>query len=222
MSYKKRKILATGETYHLFNRSVGDEEIFIEGKFIKRVFETIDYYRYHQEIRYSQYKLLPNLAQKDYMKKVLKNEPLIDIYVYSFMPNHFHLLIKQQIKNGIMKFVSNFQNSYAKYFNRSKKRYGGVFVTSFKAKRVETEEQFIHISRYIHINHVTGYLLTLDELKNNLCTSFSTYYGIKKQPFVNTKKILDIFKTRERYLKFISDQIDYQRKLSKIKRFLLE
>lgn len=218
----KKTILATDEIYHLFNHSVGDEEIFIDNKSVKRALETINYYRYYQKLRYAQFKLLSKLAQQNYIKETLKNKPLIDIYVYSLMPNHFHLLIKQLTKDGIIKFISNFQNSFAKYFNTIKKRRGSVFIASFKAKRIETEEQFTHVSRYIHINHVTDYLFTFDELKNNLCTSLPSYLGVKSGPFVNTEKILGIFKTQKRYLEFISDQIDYQRKLAKIKRLLLE
>jgi len=31
--------------------------------------------------------------------------------------DHFHLLLKQLQKNGVVKFMAKFTNSYAKYFN---------------------------------------------------------------------------------------------------------
>ena len=76
----------------------------------------------------------------------------MEIICYCLMPNHLHLLLRQLMDGGISKFMSNFANSYTRYFNTKSKRKGPVFEGKFKAKRIETDEQLLHLSRHIHLN----------------------------------------------------------------------
>lgn len=68
------------------------------------------------------------------------------------MPNHFHLLIKQTEQNGISEFVGKFSNSYTKYYNTKHNRVGALLQGQLKAVLIESGEQLIHVSRYIHLN----------------------------------------------------------------------
>jgi len=97
--------------------------------------------------------------QKNYLNEIKLTKPLVEIFAFSFMPNHYHLLLKQQQDSGIKQFISNIQNSFSKSFNLIKKRSGSLFLHSFKSKRVVGKNTFIHICRYIHINHVTSRLI---------------------------------------------------------------
>ena len=122
------------------------------------------------------------------------------------MPNHYHFLLKQLQNNGIKKFISNFQNSYSKSFNLINKREGSLFLHSFKSKIITSEEAFIHVCRYIHINHVSSYIIEFDQLTNYPFSSYSWYLN----------------KNVNRFIKFHEDQVDYQRRLKEIKNMLLE
>ena len=215
-------VLATGEIYHLFNRTVGHEEIFNLKRQLNQILAITDYYRFSQPLRYSKFKLLPMSLKTQYLEKQQRYKPLVDIFTYSFMPNHLHFLLKQISDNGIRQFISNIQNSYARFFNLSNNRHGTLFTNSFKAKRIETDEQFIHTSRYIHLNHVTGYLININELFNYPWSSFCNYVDLKKLSFVNREPILNHFGSSESYVKFVVDQVDYQRKLMLIKNLTFE
>ena len=138
------------------------------------------------------------------------------------MPNHYHFLVKQLRDNGLARFVSNFQNSFAKVFNIKNDRDGALFQNSFKAKRVETDEQFVHVSRYIHLNPVTAYLIKFNELKDYPLTSFPNYVYENKDLFVNTKFLLGMFKSAENYIKFVADQVGYQRELALVRDLIIE
>lgn len=83
----------------------------------------------------------------------------LEIISYCLMPNHFHLLVKQVIDHGIVKCLNNFSNSYTRYFNIRHDRVGPLFQGRFKAVRIETDEQLLQVSRYIHLNPVASSLI---------------------------------------------------------------
>lgn len=215
-------ILAIDEVYHVFNRTVGNEEVFSSRRNLGKAIDVIDYYRFLQRIRYSKFRTLPKEQKESYLSSIKNQKPLADIFCFSFMANHYHLLLKQLKEDGILKFISNFQNSFAKYFNLKNNRHGTLFQNSFKAKRVETEEEFLHISRYIHLNPVTSLLIEFKDLAFYPWTSFPWYIEEEENRFVNTTPILENFKIKKQYQNFHSDQVDYQRKLHLIKNLILE
>lgn len=149
-------------------------------------------------------------------------DPLVEIYSYSFMPNHLHLLAKEIKEMGIRSFMHNFQNSFAKYYNIKNKRHGSVFQNRFKAKLVQTTEQFIHVVRYINLNPVTAHIIEFNELKNSLVTSYRDYLVDNSETFITKDKLIREFKNKERFIQFHEDQVDYQRKLAKIKKITQE
>ena len=148
--------------------------------------------------------------------------PLVAIYAFALMPNHYHFLVRQLIDKGLRMFISNFQNSFAKYFNLKNDRRGSLFRNPFKSRRVVTEEELIHISRYIHLNPVTSYLIEFNQLEDYPWTSYSWYMNEEKNRFVETSLVIGIFGSEEKYKKFVADQVDYQRKLDLIKRLILK
>jgi len=217
----RKVVLVNNEIYHVFNRAVANEEIFGRKYNLLRMLKIVDYYRFPQTLRFSKFKVLPPSQQIEYLKGQSK-EPLVEIYAFAFMPNHYHLLVKQLKENGIRRFIANIQDSFARTFNLKNKREGALFQSPFKAKRIETEEQLIHISRYIHLNPVTSFLIEFKDLFNYSATSFSVYTKKAVVPFLNQDYLLKIFGSREAYISFTENQVDYQRKLVLIKNLMLE
>lgn len=220
MSNPRKELIATGEIYHVFNRSIANEELFANKRYFGHALDLIGFYRFSQKIRFSQYRNL-SLEAKQYYRKINKNtSPIIEIYAFAFMPNHFHFLLKQTSEDGIRMFVSNFQNGYAKYYNLRIGRVGGLFNSPFKSKRISTEEQLTHVSRYIHLNPVTSYLIKPEELASNPFTSFPAYTESRADGLVKTEPILKIFGSSQEYTYFVYNQVDYQRSLQEIKNLL--
>jgi len=115
------------------------------------------------------------------------------------------------------------QNSYTKYFNFKRKRIGSLFQGIFKAIRVETDEQLIHLSRYIHLNPYSSYIVkSIKDLKTYPWSSLPDYLGKQKYPFLKKKFILDFFKSKRDYQEFVFNQADYQKELEKIKHLTWE
>ncbi len=215
--------LVNGEVYHVFNRGANRQPTFSSNREYERALTAIDFYRFYKTpLSLSKFLKLEQDRQNEILDLLHENKRLVDIFCYCLMPNHFHILLRQQENNGISKFLSNFQNSYTKYFNARHERDGSLFLDQFKAVRVETDEQLVHLSRYIHLNPHTGFVTkTLEGLETYPWSSFQEYLEPRKQ-FTNVKFILDFFKSGEEYKKFVFDQADYQRKLKLIEHLVIE
>jgi putative transposase len=218
----KKIVLVTNEFYHIFNNTVANEVTFSDKRNLNRALSLVDFYRFQTSLSYSHFQNLPKEEREKMVSVIYSSTPIVEIYCLAFMPNHHHFLLKQLQDNGIDDFISNLQNGFAKFYNKKLERKGSLFCHSFKRVRIETEEQFIHVSRYIHLNPVTSCLIKIEELDVYPYTSFPVYLGEKRQSFVETSYILNHFKTVQRYKKFVYDQSDYQKKLNKIKNLVIE
>ena len=221
----RRTPLVPGEIYHVFNRSVAQQPIFLTNKHYQRALELIKFYIYMRpSLSFSHYNRLAQdqklLFWKNLQSKGVKQ---IEIFAYCLMPNHLHFLIKGITDKGITDFMRNLQNSYAKYFNTKEKRSGALFQSMFKAVRIETEEQFIHVGRYIHLNPLTSYLINIpDELENYPWCSFIEYLNNQTNQIINKYLMLGCFPSLKAFKTFTFNQIDHQRKLALIEHLILE
>ena len=220
---RRNLVFAVDEIYHVYNRSIGGVDLFNGQRLLSRVLNLLDYYRFPQTIRYSKYKSFPIDVRSEYLNKIKNEGNMVEIYAFSFMPDHYHLLIKQVKEEGIRRLVSNFQNGFAKYFNIRNDRSGGLFQSPFKARRIVNDEIFSHVSRYIHLNPITSFLIKMEQLAKYPNTSYQYYAGGGSSGgLLNTEFVLKMFGRKEAYTKFVEDQADYQRNLHLIKKHTLE
>ena len=217
--------LETGKIYHIFNRGVAKLTMFRDNNEYQRFSNLIDYYRFVDiPLRYSDFIKLPEDKQSK-IKTFLESENKMWVEIYSFilMPNHFHLCLRQLINNGISNFLRRVENSFTHYVNIKNERVGPQFQGRFKSILVETDEQLLHLSRYQHLNIYTdGVVKTVEELINYPHSSLTDYIKEKVHNFIDTELILSFFKNRNAYKRFVLSQRDYQRKLGRIKKLLLE
>lgn len=221
-----RKIpLVTDQYYHVLNRGIASQPIFCSKRDYQRALEAIFYYQNKTvPMKYSKFLRLAIKQRAEILENLkAQGRYWVEIICYCLMPNHFHLLLKQLAGGGISKFMSDFANSYTRYFNTKNQRIGPLFEGKFKAKRVETDEQLLHLSRYIHLNPYSSYVIrTLRELESYPYSSFPEYIKKGDIDFCNKEVILDQFPGPASYKKFVFDQADYQRELEKIKHLALE
>jgi len=217
--------LVNDQVYHLFNRSINREPIFKRRRNCLRALTSIEFYRFkNPPARLSYFLSWGQDRRKELIDNLEKeNKRKVDILAYCLMPNHYHFLLKQLTKDGIRHFLSLFQNSYTRYFNTRHKRTGPIFQGIFKAIRIETDEQLIHLSRYIHLNPYSSYVVeTIKELKAYPWSSLLEYLG-KADGFCQKELVFSLFDNySKRYQKFVFDQADYQRNLEEIKHLTWE
>lgn len=220
-----RKIpLVSGEYYHVFNRGIDHCSTFLIEADYRRAFETISLYRFpNPPLSLSKFLRLDTIRRSEIIDLMAPSTPLVSLISYCFMPNHFHFLLRQDLDNGTSKFVGNFQNSYTKYFNNRHKRDGSLYLDQFKAIRVETEEQLLHVSRYIHLNPYTGRLVdSISSIMNYPWSSFPEYLGNIQNRLTDPSFIMKNFSSSSNYSRFVSDHADFQRQLKDIEHVLME
>ena len=183
--------LVNKQVYHVFNRGVEKRNVFTDRRERVRFLATI---RYYQQIRppvkFSQ--------AGESEKENLSDNKLVEIIAYCLMPNHFHFLLKQINDNGISTFIRRLINSYTRYFNTKNERIGSLFQGPFKAVRTESNEQLLHVTRYIHLNPLVGYLAR--DLQDFEWSSYLTYIGLKDDLLCERKEIEQQFKAPENSL----------------------
>lgn len=202
-----------GQIYHVYNRGTEKRTIYESTRDYQRFIKSMSYYRIQgPKPKFSLF-FYPRAKKIDFSKKI------ITILAYCLMPNHFHLLVKQEVDGGITEFVSKLSNSYTKYYNTKHKRIGPLFQGEFKSVLVESDEQLVHVSRYIHLNPLVSYLTK--NLDSYTWSSYNEY--INNAPkYCSTSEIMGFFKNPEDYIQFILDQAGYATELAFIKHKLLE
>jgi hypothetical protein len=70
------------------------------------------------------------------------------------MPNHFHLLVRQNGDIPTWKLMGKVCTSYSMYFNNKYERVGHVFQDQFKQREVLNNDYLRWLSAYIHLNPV--------------------------------------------------------------------
>ncbi len=224
MPTNRKVVFANDEIYHIFNRGVEKRPTFTDKRELDRGTQTLDFYRFaNLPLKLSKFLTLPKEEKDKFIQNIKKDyEKLVEIICFCFMPNHFHFLLRQKLENGISTFTANFTNSYTKYFNTRHERIGPLFEGVFKAVYIESDEQLIHVSRYIHLNPVSSFLIESEQLESYVWSSYLEYLGLSNQNITSKEIILDLFSSKEKYKHFVLDQVDYARKLGQIKHVTLE
>lgn len=215
--------LITGQVYHIFNKTQSDAPVFQNARSSQAMLDAIWYYQYQKvPMKLSHYRTQPAMDRQKISSILSASPRQINLLAFCLMPNHFHLLIKQTSDSGISKYMSKIQNSITRYVNIKHKQKGHVFIGQFKAVRVESDEQLLHVSRYIHLNPYTGYIVrTVEEMKKYRWSSYTEYTtGLKG--ICDQEVIRSHFKSKSGYEKFVEDHKDYQRSLADIKYYTLE
>jgi len=182
------RLIVTGELYHIYNRGIRKQPIFQEKK------EYIRFLRNFEDL-------------------IL--EHLVSVFAYCLMKNHFHFLVRQDIDGAISHLFSRLCNSQAKYFNIKYELVGPLFQGRFKAKLVDKDAYFLHLTRYIHLNPAemspTSDKRTINRfIEHYPWSSYRDYLDPSTAAFTKVQeayKTLMPFKTPDHYRSFVSDGI---------------
>lgn len=161
---QRKTEFAVGEYYHLYNRGVEKRIIFIDENDYRRFIFLLYLSNSRSSVD------IGNCLRRGYQfEDIFKDKmsgDLVSIGSYCLMPNHFHLLVREKIENGISIFMKKLLTGYSMYFNKKYSRTGTLFEGRFKASHVEQDRYLEYLFSYIHLNPVKLFDHSWRENKN--------------------------------------------------------
>lgn len=198
----RQTLLINNEIYHIYNRGVDKRHIFLDEQDHQRFADSLVVFNNQENLNGQRF--------KDRVK--FENEkPLVNVIAYCLMPNHFHLLLEQQVDNGVEKFIHKMATSYTMYFNKKYTRTGILLQGVFKRSHIKSNGRLLEISRYIHSNPVkildsnTTTIPIKDKLLAYPWSSFPDYADVRTNTRIveNKEIIMDQFSTPNQYIDYV-------------------
>ena len=132
----------------------------------------------------------------------LKKEMQYQVYVYCFMGNHVHILLKEKNRGDISLIMKRILTKYARWYNIKYKRSGALIANRYKSKPVDVDEYFLSVVRYIHQNPIKA------KIANNLNEyKWSSYreYITDKDELADKDFVLSMI-TKEEFIEFHKEE----------------
>ncbi len=161
------------------------------------------------------------------LDKIERGDTIVDIGAYCLMPNHFHILAREKIKNGISIFMGKLSTAYSMYFNKKHERTGKLFEGVFKATHANNDRYLEYLFVYIHLNPIKIIepkwkdqgILNINNAKQFLEDYyFSSYfdyskYGIKREDklIIDKRNFPEYFENFKEFDSFIDGWLSFPR-----------
>jgi putative transposase len=209
----------TGEYYHIYNRGIDKRNIFK----LERDYERFMMLLYLSNSIES-FKLddLLNKRNKNFEKVLIldKGEPLVSIGAWCLMTNHFHLLVRQEVDEGITKFMRKIGTGYSMFFNIKYQRQGALFGGPFKSKCIKVDDNYMRqLFAYIHLNSLdiefSGWnnndnkdqILMKEFLDSYRYSSYKDYISMDRveKSILNRESFPEYFQTEQSFVEFVEN-----------------
>ncbi len=189
----RNRTFAPGHYYHIFNRGIDNKNIFF---------------------RRGDYLCCLRLFSK-YVGRYFTT-----VIAYCLMPNHYHLLLRQNGEVSLSKLMQVLFNAYVQGINAQLGRKGTLFEGRFKHVHVDKDQYVLHLCRYIHLNPVKAGLVPKPEK-----WPFSNYLewiGKRGGKLKDMDFISSFFATPEEYERFVMEFSVEEELGRKLQPYLLE
>jgi len=168
-----------GSYYHIYNRGAHGRSIFRE--------ET----NYH----YALQKI-----------KIYCREFQLGVIAYCLMPNHYHLLIRQDGEWTAGLLPQRVFNSYSKAYNKMYAHSGTLFESRYHSRSVQDEPYLLHLCRYIHANPARDRLVERPEYWPY--SNYLEWIGEREGTLIDRAFISGCFPDPREYAAFVHEYLD--------------
>lgn len=143
--------------YHVYNRGNQKQQLFFDSSDYARFLFIILYFQSDYTFPQISRQVKKYKSKKDFGVSQKVIDQIIDtrqvrLINFCIMPNHFHLTVHTSTAEDLSRYMHRVGNAYAKYFNTKYQKTGHVFQGAYKITLVETDEQLVRLSAYIHNN----------------------------------------------------------------------
>ena len=141
-----------GERYHICNRGTDKRNIFMDGYDFQRFLLSMREFN-RKEAGRTIREMLRNDSCRDRVSAEVTDSCLVKVIAYCLNPNHYHLILEQQVDGGISKFMHKIGVAHTMYFNEKYDRSGSLFQGKFKAVHIDSNEYLLYLSAYVNKNN---------------------------------------------------------------------
>ncbi len=138
-------MLNTDYYHHIYNRGAHKVPIFHDSHDYERFLQLL--YIGNSTTSFH----LSNLKKRD-IYTIDREETLVQIVSYCLMPNHFHLVLKEDTVKGITRFIRKICTGYSMYYNLKYLHSGTIFQGKYKSKVVTNDDYLRTLIQYVHLN----------------------------------------------------------------------
>jgi putative transposase len=183
--YQRKETFLKDHYYHIYNRGVDKSSVFFNSENYLYCLRLIKRYK----ARYG-----------------------ISVIAYCLMPNHYHLLLRQDGVIPLYRFINSLFNSYVQAVNRQQNRKGSLFEGRYQYVHVDREEYIIHLCRYIHLNPVNANLVSGPE--EWPYSNYREWVNLRKGTLKDRDFIKAYFQSTKEYRDFCENTSDSIKKES--------
>jgi len=233
------------EFYHTYNRGVEKRKIFLENPdYFRGAHDLYEFNNanaaanlYRSIVGFTKSNISSNISGGD--NKPKPREKLVNMGVWCFMPNHYHIFSCPIQDNSLSVFHKKFGIGIANFFNTKYKRSGALFQGRYKKVQVTNDTQALQLICYIHSNPLDLWKpnwkekgLTNLEIQNALkflkddyrWSSHLDWWGIKNFPsLIDTESMKRFFNNPKEYREFFINWLRYYEKnVQSIQKLIVE
>lgn len=221
----RHKIFVDHTYYHIYNRGVAKQEIFLDKQDYTAFLGCLKLYLTPPkpiDRRFSITLQGPTLSDKEKTiytasRQPSNHEKTIEFVAYCLMPNHFHLMLRSIERDSMTRFMRSLSTRYSMYFNKKYERVGPLFQGIYKAVMIDYEAQFLWVTKYIHRNPLPLVKNDPTKLSTYSYSSYPNYLGSIHQAWLHPENILTYFSAtnpRNSYQNFVEEPLAYQKENS--------
>lgn len=133
----------------------------------------------------------------------LKNR-YVELMAFCLMPNHYHLLVRSTVDDGLSLYMQRTLNGITKYLNTKYDLVGHIFQGPYKARVLTSENDIDYVSAYIHRNAVelSAYRTKPEQYPFSSLQDYA--FENRWGSLLDVDFILDRFNSPNEYLEFVN------------------
>jgi REP element-mobilizing transposase RayT len=129
----------------------------------------------------------------------------IAIIAYCLLPNHYHILARQDSHVEARVLIQRLFNSYSKTYNKKYTHSGTIFQGPYEVKIVTDDLYLRNLCRYIHANPVKHGIVS--DIPDWQYSNYPEWLNLRKGTLVDRQFINDYFPTPGEYEEFVQDYL---------------
>lgn len=188
----RKTLFVENHYYHVYNRGVENRIIFQDETDYKNFQDILAYYLQTTD------KAPEGAMSRTGLANVGLFEKEIHLIAYCLTPHYFHLLLHQQTKDAVSRFMSRVGTAYSMNFNQRYHRIGSLFQGRFRAKHIDTFDYLLESTKYLHLfPHAEDAKLPIPELAGYKYSSYKKFLKKEKPETPLTHALDEIVKPEE-------------------------